>query len=146
MIFASRRVRAITFAAVMSSSFLNGCISWQPVNAPVPEALGSEADEVFQVRLADGRKFDLWDAHVASDSLMGTERRSVNRAMSTPVERERGYTERVVKVALVDVESISRPGFDAGKTALVLVGLVAAFFILGSMAISDIGSDSISWY
>ena len=146
MIFASRRVRAVTFAAVISASFVNGCTSWHPVDAPMPQALGNDADEVFQVQLADGRKIELWDAHVASDSLMGTERHALNRATSTPVERERGYSERVVKVPLVDVESVSRPGFDAGKTALVLVGLVAAFFIIGSMAISDIGADSIGWF
>lgn len=130
MIFASRRVRVITVAVVMGASFLNGCTSWHPINAPVPDALARHPDVMFQVRLADGRKIDLWDAHIAGDSLMGTQRHQLRARAATPDERARGYSESVVKVPIGDVESLAVPRLNAFRTAVGVVAAVGAAFVI----------------
>ena len=90
----------------------NGCVSWQPQTVPAPGA--SESLGHVLVGTTTGPAYELWNAQVTRDSLVGDER--LRRDL--PTVR--------VSVPVSSIASLRQAEVSPGKTTVAVVGMVAA--------------------
>ena len=105
-------MRRLSVAVAGIVSLASGCISWQPRTTPAPGA--SESLGHVLVGTSAGPAYELWNAEVAHDSLVGDER--IRRDLPT------------VRVALPvsSIVSLRQAEVSPGKTTAAVVGIVAA--------------------
>ena len=98
-----------------------GCASWQTQRAPAPrvvEESGAHGEQYIRVELNSGKRYDVYAATVAGDSIIGR-----NKPAAGP-EAER------IAVATADIKSIARHRISAGRTILAVVAITAAVVVL----------------
>ncbi|HUQ84157.1 MAG TPA: hypothetical protein VM076_23605 [Gemmatimonadaceae bacterium] len=111
------------------------CASWQTQRAPasrVVEESGTHGEQYIRVELNSGKRYDVYAATLAGDSLVGR-----NKPTTGP------ETERIA-VATADIKSIARHKVSAGRTVLAVVAISAAVIALSGASGSSSTSSSTS--
>ena len=108
---------------------LTGCQGWRTVDMPWPQAVASAPGKKARLTLVSG-------AHIVGDSLTSAADSLVVWGASSSLADLAG---RRVNIAGRDVTSVAIRGTDAGKTALMVVGVaaVAALLIAGGIAYNE---------
>ena len=113
---------------VLAASILAGCSGWRAQGQAPDTALGSrESPMHVRVTLRDGQYREIYLASVQGDSLVGV----------GPIRQSAvGSTERIrprIAVALDDIQTLEIRSFSGGKTALLVVGIVAAVGVVAAV-------------
>lgn len=126
-----RRVRRNALLALCLSLELTGCTSWRLENVGPAEVIVRDHPAKIRVRGPHMSQVVLYWPEVHGDSLLG---------------RHRGNARVPDRfVALADVASVATSHVDAGKTAAIGLGIVAALGITALIAAASIDGPFDNW-
>ena len=125
-------VRALSLVLLVGQA--TGCSSWRTQDAFPERVLARKSPERVRVTVADSQLV-LLGPRIQHDSLMGT--------VMAP-DRERGRVATPVALSLDDIQRLQTPGFNTGRTVVVVLAslaIAAGVAVIAAFGAAISGSD-----